>query len=175
MESWSDGSKRVSDFKPFMSKNPVVYYEHVNQKRFSFYPTENDLAVHFPLDKKKNIKTWGDARKEKAPHWIALSFRNRRIQPLHVDSKYPRYTHHLKVRCDNGIAVQGLSKQPMQLHTGSFYILDTHSPHQVICLNDSCKWNVAVSIDSHEILDPEYAINLALSYATKESFYAGTN
>ena len=175
MVSYRDGTRGVvNNWEPHMAANPVVYQESVNLSG-SFFPTILDMQHHFVTGKKKNIKTWGEARKEGVPHWIALSFQYRKVQPMHIDSNYPRYTHHLKVRCDDGIIVRGASQEPTSMYTGLFYILDTHSPHQVMSTNKYAIWNVAVSIDSDKVLDASYAIDLARSYATRESFYAGLN
>ena len=69
------------------------------------------------------------------------------------------------MRVDDGIVVRGLDKRETVLERGVFYILDTHSPHQVFHKNKQAIWNVAVSIDSSVILEPDEVIPIALEYA----------
>ena len=137
--------------------NPVVYFEIVTLSDFVPHPKESDLMEFFPK-KSYRLQTWGRSVDSNGttiitndPHWIGV----RRGTPLHIDPKYPRYSHHLKVRVDEGIVCRGLAREELVLERGLFYILDTHSPHQVVHKNKSGTWNIAASIDSHEVLDLE--------------------
>ena len=53
---------------------------------------------------------------------------------------------------------------------GLFYILDTHSPHQVYTANMRATWNIAVSIDFHKPHDPKEAIEKCLNYSREKDF-----
>ena len=51
-----------------------------------------------------------------------------------------------------------------------FYILDTHSPHQVFNKNKIDCWNIAISLDSPKIWDSEEAITFLLDYGLNNEF-----
>ena len=149
------------------STNPVIFCCKTKLDKSVPFPNEIELKKVFKADGYK-LQTWGRAITEKGkvklendPHWIAV----RKGTPLHYDPAYPRYSHHLKVRVDDGIGVRGLDKRETVLERGVFYILDTHSPHQVFHKNKQAIWNVAVSIDSSVILEPDEVIPIALEYA----------
>tara|TARA_R110000803_G_scaffold204542_1_gene270651 strand:+ start:1424 stop:1945 length:522 start_codon:yes stop_codon:yes gene_type:complete len=155
-------------------KNPAVYAEKINLPSEIKFVTEQHLLGIFKADKFKRkagrLKTWGRKKDkenkviyENDPHYIAV----RNGTPLHMDPPYPRYSHHLKIRADEGMFVRGINKVELKLERGTFYILDTHSPHQVFNKSKHDVWNVAVSIDSNEILDPKKAIEMCLKFAVE--------
>ena len=157
--------------------NPVVFATQVDLPKRFIFPTEQMLLKAFKTDafkpKTGRLKTWGRSKGldgkvqyEDDPHWIAV----RNGTPLHTDPPYPRYSHHLKVRVDEGIFVRGLDKVELKLTTGTFYILDTHSPHQVFNKSPIDGWNVAVSIDSYRKWDPDEAIEACVDFATNNPF-----
>ena len=161
--------------------NPAVFAAHVKLPDSVRSPDNNDLLKVW---NKKNfsksnklLTTWNRAKDKDGkakliddPHWIAV----RNGTPLHIDPKYPRYSHHLKIRVDAETICRGLDKQELVLQRGLFYILDTHSPHQVLVRGDNKNaWNVAVSIDSHEPLPPEKTMQRCLLYAMTTDFLAG--
>ena len=157
------------ELKGGQRKNPVVYTEFVNlDEEKVFYPKENDIKKVFKTDGFK-LQTWGRTpnKLENDPHYIGV----RKTTPLHIDPRYPRYSHHLKLRVDLGIGCRGLDKTELMFKRGTFYILDTHSPHQVFQKKDTAIWNVAVSIDSHTILDAKETINKCIEYARTAPFY----
>ena len=152
--------------------NPVVETQFVELSHKIIYPTERHLARVFETGGFK-LQTWGRTVGEDGktilthdPHWIAV----RRGTPLHYDPKYPRYSHHLKLRVDDGIFVRGIDKQELELRRGTYYVLDAHSPHQVFHKNKMAVWNVAVSIDSHEVIPAEKAISALINYAETAPF-----
>jgi hypothetical protein len=159
------------ELKPGERANPVVHYEYVNMDGV-FYPSDEDLLRVFKTDGFK-LQTWGrtvdkhgKVVREMDPHWIAV----RKGTPLHNDKAYPRYTHHLKVRVDEGIYARGLDKTEIKLERGLFYILDTHSPHQVFHKGREGVWNVSCSVDSKEPLEPSVAIKMCLDYIATRPF-----
>lgn len=158
--------------KEWQRSNPVVEHVHVNLTSKAIYPNENQLLKVFKRDGFK-LQTWGRSKDEKGntklindPHWIAV----RKGTPLHYDPKYPRYSHHLKIRVDDGIYVRGIDKKELKLERGTYYVLDAHSPHQVFHKNKFGVWNVAVSIDSHEVIPSSEAIPILQNYAESAFF-----
>lgn len=157
--------------------NPVVYSTKVELPKKIIYPNEQHLKKVFKTDNFKpkvgRLKAWGRAKDKDGkvnykdnPHWIAV----RNGTPLHLDPPYPRYSHHLKIRVDAGIFVRGIDKVELMLETGTFYILDTHSPHQVFNKNIYDGWNVAISMDSDDIWDYTKAINKLTEFGLNNEF-----
>tara|TARA_B100000519_G_scaffold200112_1_gene212614 strand:- start:4365 stop:4895 length:531 start_codon:yes stop_codon:yes gene_type:complete len=158
--------------------NPVVHVQQVALPEGIFFPTEQSLLKVFKTNgfkpKAGRLKAWGRSRGDDGkikykddPHWIAV----RNGTPLHLDPPYPRYSHHLKVRVDNAFFVRGIDQVELPLRRGTFYVLDTHSPHQVINKGMVDGWNVAVSIDSNSVWDSGKAISCCLEFALSNSFY----
>jgi len=157
--------------------NPVMFSTQLDLPKGIIFPSEQHLRKVFKTDSFKEkagrLKTWGRSKDEKGktileddPHWIAV----RNGTPLHMDPPYPRYSHHLKIRVDDGIFVRGLDKVELKLTTGTFYILDTHSPHQVFNKSPFDGWNVSVSIDSYNKWDSDKAIDACLDFAMNNKF-----
>jgi hypothetical protein len=161
--------------------NPVVYSTKVKMNDQIAIPTNEQLCQVFGVESfrpgGKRLKTWGrkvdDNGKtilENNPHLIAVKHGT----PLHFDPKYPRYSHHLKIRVDPGVFVRGMNKKELALTRGVFYILDARSPHQVIHKHpDNDQWNVSLSIDSSEILHPAKTIMRLLMYGKAVDFVTG--
>jgi len=152
--------------------NPVVETQQLDLPKTIIYPNEQDLSKVFKTDGFK-LQTWGRSVDSNGntimtddPHWIAV----RKGTPLHYDPKYPRYSHHLKVRVDDGIFVRCLDKEELELKRGTYYVLDAHSPHQVFHKHKFGLWNIAVSIDSHEVIPSDKAIPALLKYAETAVF-----
>ena len=152
--------------------NPVVETTFVELGGDVIYPTEQHLARVFQTDGFK-LQTWGRRKDSDGktvltndPHWIAV----KRGTPLHYDPKYPRYSHHLKIRVDDGIFVRGLDQVELELKRGTYYVLDAHSPHQVFHKNKFGQWNVAASIDSHEVIPQDEAVQTLLNFVRTASF-----
>ena len=158
--------------KDTQRSNPVVYNTDIVLPTIIPIPSDKDLSLIFKTDS-FSLQTWSRAIDKKGKtiltnnaHWIGV----RGQTPLHYDPKYPRYSHHLKIRVDEGISVRGLSKEELILKRGVFYILDTHSPHQVLSKNKYA-YNIAVSIDSHEVINPQKAISQCIDFALRKTVY----
>jgi hemolysin activation/secretion protein len=92
---------------------------------------------------------------------------------MHIDTGFPRYSHQLKVKVDPDTFVRGVSGQSLRLRRGLFYILDTHSPHEVFHTAKDSMWNVTASIDHKVPLDPESTLKRLLEYARTTSIMKG--
>tara|TARA_Y100001951_G_C11255821_1_gene249333 strand:- start:496 stop:1011 length:516 start_codon:yes stop_codon:yes gene_type:complete len=152
--------------------NPVIEWTNVHLSDDFIFPTDEQLLKIFKT-KGYKLQTWGRSKDEKGrtnltqdPHWIAV----RNGTPLHYDPRYPRYSHHLKIRVDDGIFVRGMSLEELKLERGTYYVLDAHSPHQVFHKNKEALWNVAISVDSNIILPMEEVITEAIEYGNNKSF-----
>ena len=158
--------------KSAQRSNPVIHSENVTLPTIIPIPTDEEMSLIFKT-KSYILQTWGRAIDKNGKtiltnnaHWIAV----RGQTVLHYDPKYPRYSHHLKIRVDDGISVRGLSKEELILKRGVFYILDTHSPHQVLSKNKNA-YNIAVSIDAHEVINPKKAITKCIDFALRKTVY----
>lgn len=158
--------------------NPAVFHTTVNLPSEIITPSNFDLMMAFQVEKfgkGKRLKTWGRKQENGKtvltddPHWIAV----RNGTPLHNDPKYPRYSHQLKIRVDAGTFVRGQDKKELELKRGVFYILDTHSPHQVFLKHKMDAWNVSISIDSHEMWEPQKAIETCIEWGKLADFVTG--
>lgn len=90
---------------------------------------------------------------------------------MHFDPAFPRYSHHLKIRVDDGVVVRGLEKREQPLYRGLFYILDAGSPHQIVCTGaNKMAYNVAISVDSSLPLQVDDAVAWLLEYGQKAEF-----
>ena len=148
--------------RPDQRENPVVYSETIAIPESITGPPDDVLREIFPVPSYR-LQTWGRTTRPDGstiltldPHWIAV----RKGTPLHVDPKYPRYSYHLKIRVAPGFFVQGISREPFPLVRGTYYVLDTHSPHQVFTRTRSKNdlWNIAVSLDGHRLLSNHHQI-----------------
>lgn len=152
--------------QPWQTPRPVLHHEAVTLPVEMRFPDDDALARIFPGGS-HSLKTWGRAGNTKVldPHWIGV----RKPTPMHVDPAYPRYSHHLVLRCD-GMWVWGMAKEKEQIVRGSFFILDGHSPHQLAGdrrpKGSPPQWYVAVSYDtSEEPSTAERVIPLLMAYA----------
>lgn len=150
---------------------PVVYACTIPLPSSVLYPSDDELEQIFKT-KAFVLQTWARSTDAEGktiltddPHWIAV----RGSTPLHFDPKYPRYSHHLKVRVDPNIVCRGLDKRELPLSRGLFYCLDTHSPHQVLSKDKGIRWNVACSIDSHAVIQPETILARMIGWASVPS------
>jgi len=159
--------------------NPAVFWTKVEMPPAIITPNEQQLRKAFGVtefSKAKRLKTWGRSTDADGktiliddPHWIAV----RNGTPLHIDPKYPRYSHQLKIRVDFGTFVRGVDKEELELTRGIFYILDTHSPHQVFLKHKMDAWNVSISIDSHQMWEPQKAIDTCIEWGKRADFITG--
>lgn len=127
------------------------------------------LETMFPSTK-HSLKTWGrtpGADLAMDPHWIGV----RSGGPLHTDKAYPRFTHQIVVNADPGFVVRGLHKIGVPVQRGTFFVLDTHSPHQLYAESGHPTWYLALSVDTRTdtVLDKDI-IALLLQYGASFVF-----
>lgn len=103
----------------------------------------------FGPGKSSRLTTWGrdEADPLFTPHWIAV----RGSTPLHTDPRYPRYTHQLVVH--GSVTLLGYDEVLHEVSVGSFFILDTHSPHQL--KQKQGQLYAAASVDSKQMLEAD--------------------
>jgi hypothetical protein len=125
------------------------------------------LSAMFPSNN-HSLKTWGRTAgvKKHDPHWIGV----RKQTPLHRDPAYPRYSHQIIVSVDPGFVVRGLNKETLSLQRGTFFIVDTHSPHQLYAAVGKPYWYLALSWDADEPQDADTVIAALLSYGSSFEF-----
>ncbi len=153
---------------PTQRANPVVYQREVQLPENFIYPEIEVLEKIFS-GKGPLIKTWGHevGQKEFDPHWIGTRGRKR----LHSDPAYPRYSHHLKIRVDEGIYVWGLSREKLFLRRGLFYILDAHSPHEIgTGPANPDGFNIGIAIDASAPLEVLGVIARLVKFGQSNSF-----
>lgn len=167
--SWSGTTPHVDvawtyELRGDQRANPVVHSEIVSLPDGFVCPTDEELLRVF-RPKGHQLVTWGRTPGVRVndPHWIGV----RGTTPLHIDPGYPRYSHQLKVRVDPGIYAQGISREAIRLRRGLYYVLDTHSPHQVFRENRGAgMYNISLSIDHDDVLPAGETIERLLAYGS---------
>ena len=121
------------------------------------------LTRMFPSDN-HSLKTWGrtEGVRKHDPHWIGV----RKQTPLHVDPAYPRYSHQIMVTVDPGFVLRGWDKKESPLRRGVFFVLDTHSPHQLYAASGKPHWYLALSWDADEPQDDATVIAALIAYGS---------
>ena len=155
------------------SDDPVVYAEMLELSGLDLpEPTDEDLLEIFKTSG-YSLQTWARRKDDEGrtiltndPHWIAT----RGSTPLHYDPRYPRYSHHLKLRVDPGVFLRGLGQTKLPLVRGLFYVLDAHSPHQIFCAEEPSAWNVAASIDSHDVIPAVECLPSLINFVKSRTF-----
>lgn len=166
--------------KPHQRSNPVVHYEFIDIPLSIKKPSESDMLKVWGLQKfgkGKYLKTWGRSKNADGseilvddPHFIAV----RNGTPLHYDPKYPRYSYQLKLRVDGGTFVRGMDRKELELKRGIFYVLDSHSPHQVFLkYPNPSAWNISASIDSYDLINFRQTRERLLSFASTANILTG--
>jgi hypothetical protein len=125
--------------------------------------SDADLAARFP-DRKGALHTWGHGSGRKGtvdPHWLAVQGG----LPLHTDVAYPRYSYQVLIEATAGLAVGGRDRVDWPLAPGTFYALDTHSPHYLVKPRGVLARYVAVVADSPTELNPDAVLPALLDYA----------
>jgi hypothetical protein len=146
--------------------NPIVTCRDLGTMEDVGIPQTSVLESIFP-GTGHQLKTWGRTPGilEMDPHWIGV----RKATPLHTDPSYPRYSHQIILRAD-GLFLRGHNKIETPIHRGVFFVLDSHSPHQ-LCVKKRLPgmpppWYVAVSLDTYDAgVTPEISIPMLLKYA----------
>lgn len=141
-------------------RNPVIYGTVIDLPPDIPEYGEEDLKQVF-RSKKQSLKTWGrsESSPRTEPHWIGVH----KGTPLHTDPAYPRYTHHLMLAVDDYV-LRGVDLVETKLVRGLFYIVDTHSPHQLLAKSDDARWYLAVSLDSKVPLSKHEALPRLIEY-----------
>lgn len=155
-----------SPLRAGMIANPMVEVKDLGLLEGIRIPDTKTLGEIFPGDGHQ-LKTWGrtPGKLEIDAHWIGV----RKGTPLHTDFKYPRYSHQIILRAD-GMFLRGYDRVETKIRRGIFFILDTHSPHQ-LCVNPRkpgmpAPWYVAVSMDTKEKEFPsDKSIPILMEYA----------
>jgi hypothetical protein len=162
--------------RPGMSGNPVIYVTDVDLDALGVpTPTDTELDAIFDTPG-ASLKTWnrekddaGKVKKINDPHWLCV----KKGIKMHIDTGFPRYSHQLKVRVDPATYVRGVDGTETMLRRGMFYILDTHSPHEVLHKAKDSRWNVTASIDHNIVLNAESTIKRLIEYAKTTSIMDG--
>lgn len=151
--------------KPGMYPDPVREIMTVDMTGV-FEPTDDILTQIF--GNTHSLKTWGRENQvlTGTPHWIAVY----KPTELHTDFKYPRYTHHLILRCDECFALGGIT-QRVCVGRGMVICLDTHSPHILAAVTTPANgYYVACSIDMHEQVPLKSIAPALVSHARQAAF-----
>ena len=167
---------RDTPLKDGMRPNPVVQVQQIDLDALGvFTPSELQLMKVFE-GTSSHLQTWGRSKdaagkiiKENDAHWICV----KQGIYMHTDTGYPRYTYQLKLRVDEGTYTVGVNGERTPLLRGTFYTLDTHSPHQIIVDTPGSLWNASASIDSKELLDPSIVLPQLIEYARITDFVTG--
>lgn len=159
-----------------MAGNPALYVTHVDLDELKVAePSVSDLEAIFDTPG-ASLKTWnrekdqeGKVKKINDPHWLCV----KKGIKMHTDTGFPRYSHQLKVKVDPGTFVRGLDGTETMLCRGMFYILDTHSPHEVFHKEKGSMWNVTASIDHNIRLDAASTLKRLIAYALETPITEG--
>lgn len=137
---------------------PILWRETHHEAWLSSSTVSRILRQAFGPGQRKSLRTWErDKASPNGAHWIGV----RSGTPLHIDPRYPRYTHQWVIH-NSGWFVGGLNCQvdDEPFVCGTLFALDTHSPH--ILLPDPRLGNglyyLAVSVDSPEPLDRDVVL-----------------
>lgn len=158
---WEAPLKKGQVANPVLVKRTVALPEGIHM------PTIDELQQVFTSGN-HSLKTWGRTSGETngiEPHWIGVC----KETVLHTDPKYPRFSHQLVLRVDSFV-LRGWNKVETELASGVYFVLDTHSPHQLFAKKDDATWYVAVSMDSKSILRTDEALGKLQAYATQFPF-----
>lgn len=146
--------------------NPVIYKTLVDLDENFMKITREMVDNIFLYTKSQSLKTWGYSERSKDdPHFIGV----KGSTTLHTDPRYSRYTHQLKIYVDGDFYTWGLNKEKTYLKRGLFYILDTHSPHQVVSESKDT-YNISISMDKNDIIHPNEALNIIMNWGMKADF-----
>jgi hypothetical protein len=152
----------------WQKSNPIVEIMKVDLPIATINPSDEMMENLFPVKSKMSLKTWGRSKNQHAdkdPHWIRV----KRGTPLHIDPKYPRYSHHLVLKGEGYL--RGVDKRRTSVERGTVYTCDVHSPHQY-CSNNAEKnyWYLAVSLDYDIPIRLDEAYFDLLEYALTAEF-----
>ena len=157
-----------SELKDWQASNPIL--EVVNLKlSFNVFDAGTFDSV-LNGKARQQLKTWGGTESTAEPHWIGVTHGT----PLHTDPRYPRYSWQLMVWVDNFI-LRGKDKVETPLSMGTLFLLDTHSPHQLLAKDKMARYYLACSMDSKERIPMSEAISKLTAYANSNELLNNTN
>ena len=173
MPDWKYGTP----LRKGMVGDPVLHYEMVDLDVLGVpEPTDAEMEQIF-VKKASKVRTWnrrhtpqGVALKVNDPHWLAVK---KGVQ-CHIDTGFPRYSHQLKVRVDPNTFITGNDEIQYPLVRGLYYILDAHSPHEVLATGADSFWNVTAAIDHNIQLNPDTTLKRLLEYVKTNHILEGS-
>jgi hypothetical protein len=122
-------------------------------------PTITDdllLSIFGDGSNKRRLRSWGKTSPY-SPHFLAT----RSGTTCHTDPRYPRFSWHLMLH-NGGFRIRGLADSDIpELEVGSVYVLDTHSPHEVIRdprMPQVSDYKVQVALDADAPIPTDEAI-----------------
>ncbi len=158
--------KYTDPLETHMVPNPVLMSTYVELPDDAWTPTQEELDIVFG-GPNRYLKTWKrapDKRAEMDPHYIGAQ----KGVPLHIDPGFLRYTMQILFFVDE-YELSGYNKVGLPLTRGTYFLLDTWSPHAVLPREDATekpKYYLAASVDSSKPYAPEEAIPLLLGLLT---------
>ncbi len=140
--------------------SPILYHSGID---LSKTVTLADMRKIFP-GKSHQLTTW--SKDFRGCHYIGVQHET----PMHTDPKCPRYSYQIILYCD-GFGIQGLNKKPVSVWPEQFIELDTHSPHQLVEMQDSAQYYLAASFDSHVRADRQKIATMLTSFLMQTQIY----
>lgn len=128
--------------------NPVLLCKEVDLGDL-WTPNEEELVRIFGDKKSNYLKSWGRVGKktnEMDAHYLGAKMGVK----LHTDPGFLRYTHQIMIHVDE-FELHGVNKVPTNLYRGTYFLVDTWSPHAVVARADAKstpEYYVAASCDS---------------------------
>jgi hypothetical protein len=148
----------------FVSAQPLWQAADITSQQL--VPPDAEVERFLPPGKSRKLRSFG--HDEEGVHWLLT----RGGTILHTDPAYARYSHQLILRND-GNRLRGLrDEEPWHppMVPGTFYALDTHSPHQGTPDTRLLSPHMAgagppilklvIAVDRDELLPPERAWSL---------------
>jgi len=153
-----------SELKDWQVENPILEITNIKLNCDVFNAETFDSILNGKA--KQQLKTWGGSESTAEPHWIGVTHGT----PLHTDPRYPRYSWQLLVFVDNFI-LRGKNKEETPLQAGTLFLLDTHSPHQLLAKDNVARYYLACSMDSKERIPMSDAMIKLLDYAQNNELH----
>ena len=156
-----------AELKEGQRANPILECVNINHKFDVFNAEIFDSVLNGKA--RQQLKTWGGSDSTSEPHWIGVTHGT----PLHTDPRYPRYSWQLMIWVDNFV-LRGKDKEETPLEMGTLFLLDTHSPHQLLAKDKKAKYYLACSMDSKERIPMSEAMTKLLAYADSNELLNNT-
>lgn len=138
--------------RPDQTPQPILWRTPMPIVREVPEAADEVLLARYGPGRAMRLNTYGHLGDKYSAHIISV----RSGTPLHIDPAYTRYTHQLIVHND-GWYLHGLDASMPQepFAVGTFFCMDTHSPHKVspdLRLGTGL-WYVALVVDADKPLD----------------------